>query len=55
MMGANTYIGNAPNLAVRAVAEHSGLRMPSFLGYMGYSMCILIPVFAIITVVFFLI
>ncbi len=54
MMGANTYIGNAPNLTVRCLAEHSGLRMPSFLGYMGYSMCILVPVFAIVTVVFFL-
>ena len=54
MMGANTYIGNAPNLAVRAVAEHSGLRMPSFFGYMGYSVCILVPIFAIVTVVFFL-
>jgi Na+/H+ antiporter NhaD/arsenite permease-like protein len=54
MMGANTYIGNAPNLAVRCIAEDSGLRMPSFLGYMGYSMCVLIPIFLIETVVFFL-
>lgn len=54
MMGANTYIGNAPNLAVRCIAEESGLKMPSFVGYMGYSMAILIPIFAIVTVVFFL-
>jgi Na+/H+ antiporter NhaD/arsenite permease-like protein len=54
MMGANSYIGNAPNLAVRCIAEDSGLRMPSFLGYMGYSVCILLPIFALITLVFFL-
>ena len=54
MMGAITYIGNAPNLAVRAIAEHSGLKMPSFLGYMGYSLAVLGPVFAIVTAVFFL-
>jgi Na+/H+ antiporter NhaD/arsenite permease-like protein len=54
MMGAITYIGNAPNFAVRAIAEHSGVKMPSFFGYMGYSVAILIPIFAIVTVVFFL-
>jgi Na+/H+ antiporter NhaD/arsenite permease-like protein len=54
MMGANTYIGNAPNLAVRCIAEDSGMKMPSFVGYMGYSMCILIPIFLITTVVFFI-
>jgi Na+/H+ antiporter NhaD/arsenite permease-like protein len=54
MMGALTYVGNAPNFTVRAIAEHSGLRMPSFLGFMGYSLVILIPIFAIVTVVFFL-
>ncbi len=54
MMGANTYIGNAPNLTVRCIAEDSGLRMPSFLGYMAWSMGILIPVFAIVSLVFFL-
>jgi Na+/H+ antiporter NhaD/arsenite permease-like protein len=54
MMGALTYLGNAPNFTVRAIAEHSGLRMPSFLGFMGYSLAILIPIFAIVTVVFFL-
>ena len=54
MMGANSYIGNAPNFAVKAIAEHNGMKMPSFFGYMGYSMCVLIPIFAIVTVVFFL-
>ena len=54
MMGALTYIGNAPNLAVRAIAEHSGLKMPSFLGYMKYSLAVLLPIFAIVTVVFFI-
>lgn len=54
MMGAITYIGNAPNLAVRAVASHSGLKMPSFFGYMKYSLAILLPVFAIVTAVFFI-
>jgi Na+/H+ antiporter NhaD/arsenite permease-like protein len=54
MMGANSYIGNAPNFAVKCIAEHHGLKMPSFFGYMGYSMVVLIPIFAIVTVIFFL-
>jgi Na+/H+ antiporter NhaD/arsenite permease-like protein len=54
MMGANTYIGNAPNFAVKCIAEKSGLKMPSFFGYMGYSLAVLIPIFAIVTVIFFL-
>ncbi len=54
MMGAMTYLGNAPNFTVRAIAEHSGLRMPSFLGFIGYASVVLIPIFAIVTVVFFL-
>lgn len=54
MLGAMTYIGNAPNFAVKCIAERSGLRMPSFFGYMGYSVAILVPIFAIITLVFFL-
>ncbi len=54
MMGANTYIGNAPNFAVKCVAEHAGLKMPSFFGYMLYSMAVLIPVFFIVTAVFFI-
>ena len=54
MMGAMTYIGNAPNFAVKCIAEHSGLKMPSFFGYMGYSLAVLIPIFAIVTAIFFL-
>ncbi len=45
MMGANTYIGNAPNFAVKCIAERAGIKMPSFFGYMGYSMVILMPIF----------
>ncbi len=54
MMGANTYIGNAPNFAVKCVAEHAGLKMPSFFGYMAYSIAVLIPIFLIVTAVFFI-
>jgi Na+/H+ antiporter NhaD/arsenite permease-like protein len=54
MMGANTYIGNAPNFAVKCIAENSGIKMPSFFGYMAYSCLILLPIFAIVTLVFFL-
>lgn len=53
-MGANTYIGNAPNFMVRSVAEEGGVRMPSFFGYMAWSGSILIPVFFIDMLVFFL-
>jgi Na+/H+ antiporter NhaD/arsenite permease-like protein len=52
-MGANTYIGNGPNLMVRSIAEHSGIKMPSFGGYMLYSGSILIPLFVVISLVFF--
>jgi Na+/H+ antiporter NhaD/arsenite permease-like protein len=52
-MGANTYIGNGPNLMVRSIAEHSGIRMPSFAGYMAYSIAILIPIFLAISFLFF--
>jgi Na+/H+ antiporter NhaD/arsenite permease-like protein len=48
-MGANSYIGNAPNLMVKAVAEDRGVTMPSFFGYMAWSGCILIPLFIIMT------
>jgi Na+/H+ antiporter NhaD/arsenite permease-like protein len=54
MMGALTYIGNAPNFAVKCIAERAGVKMPSFFGYMGYSVVVLIPIFAIVTVIFFL-
>jgi Na+/H+ antiporter NhaD/arsenite permease-like protein len=53
-MGANTYIGNAPNFMVKAIAEGAGVRMPSFFGYMAYSATILLPVFALITWFFLL-
>ncbi|WP_313072467.1 sodium:proton antiporter [Melaminivora sp.] len=48
-MGANTYIGNAPNLMVKAIAEDRGVPMPSFFGYMLWSVGILMPLFVIIT------
>ena len=51
-MGANTYIGNAPNFMVKAIAEQSGIRMPSFFGYMIWSVGILAPLFVIVTLVF---
>lgn len=53
-MGANTYIGNGPNFMVKAIAEDAGYRMPSFFGYMLYSVGVLIPIFVLITVLFFL-
>ncbi|MFC1614046.1 sodium:proton antiporter [Gemmatimonadota bacterium] len=52
-MGANTYIGNAPNFMVRSIAEESGIKMPSFFGYMLWSTIILIPLFFLVTFVFF--
>lgn len=51
-MGANTYIGNAPNLMVKAIAEDRGVRMPSFFGYMLWSCGILIPLFLLVTFLF---
>ncbi len=52
-MGANTYIGNAPNLMVKAIAEDRGVTMPSFFGYMVWSGCILVPLFAVMTFIWF--
>jgi Na+/H+ antiporter NhaD/arsenite permease-like protein len=52
-MGANTYIGNGPNFMVRAIAVERGVPMPSFGGYMLYSGSVLLPVFALVTLVFF--
>ena len=52
-MGANTYIGNGPNFMVRSIAESHGVRMPSFGGYMLYSGAVLLPVFLLVTLVFF--
>jgi len=52
-MGANTYIGNAPNFMVRSIAEQRHVRMPSFFGYMVWAIVILIPTFTLTAVVFF--
>ncbi|GAA6143530.1 sodium:proton antiporter [Hydrogenophaga sp. 5NK40-0174] len=52
-MGANTYIGNAPNLMVKAIAEDRGVPMPSFFGYMVWSFGILMPLFAFMTWIWF--
>jgi len=53
-MGANTYIGNGPNFMVKAIAEENNVRMPGFFAYMLYSGGILIPIFIVVTFVFFL-
>ena len=53
-MGANTYIGNAPNFMVKTLSDENGINMPSFFGYMGWSICFLVPVFIIDMLVFFL-
>ncbi|HXG97869.1 MAG TPA: sodium:proton antiporter [Gemmatimonadales bacterium] len=52
-MGANTYIGNAPNFMVKAIAEENGVKMPSFFGYVGYSMGILVPLYVAISLICF--
>ena len=54
MMGAMTYIGNGPNFMVKAIAEKSGVKMPSFFGFMGYSVLILLPILALMDVIFIL-
>lgn len=51
-MGANTYIGNGPNFMVKSIAEHAGVKMPSFFGYMAYSMLILVPLFILVHILF---
>jgi Na+/H+ antiporter NhaD/arsenite permease-like protein len=51
-MGAMTYIGNGPNFMVKAIAEKSGVKMPSFFGYMVYSCCILLPLLILTTLIF---
>ncbi len=52
-MGANTYIGNAPNFMVKAIAEDRGIRMPSFFGYMAWSGAVLLPLFGLVTLIWF--
>lgn len=51
-MGSMTYIGNGPNFMVKAIAEQSGVKMPSFFGYMAYSICLLLPVLIAMTLIF---
>ncbi len=53
LMGAVTYIGNGPNFMVKAIAEENHVRMPSFFGYMAWSVGILIPLFIVMTFLFF--
>ena len=52
-MGANTYIGNAPNLMVKAIAEDRGIRMPGFFRYMAWSVGVLVPLFVVMTLIWF--
>jgi len=52
-MGANTYIGNAPNFMIKSIAERARVPMPGFLGYMLYSGGVLLPLFVIVTAIFF--
>jgi Na+/H+ antiporter NhaD/arsenite permease-like protein len=52
-MGANSYIGNAPNFMVRSIAEERGVKMPSFFGYLVWSCGILVPLFIILSLIFF--
>jgi len=52
-MGANTYLGNAPNFMVRAICEEQDIRMPGFFAYLVWSGAILLPLFGLLTLVFF--
>jgi Na+/H+ antiporter NhaD/arsenite permease-like protein len=52
-MGANSYIGNAPNFMVKAIVEENGNRMPSFFGYMAWAAAFLVPLFVLVTLIFF--
>jgi Na+/H+ antiporter NhaD/arsenite permease-like protein len=52
-MGANTYIGNGPNFMVKSIAEEQGIKVPHFFGYMVYSGFILLPIFVLVTLLFF--
>ena len=51
-MGALTYIGNAPNLMIYAIAMERGVKMPSFFGYMVWSGAVMLPVLALLTLLF---
>ena len=52
--GAITYIGNAPNFMVKSIAEGNGVKMPSFFGYMKWSLAFLVPIFIVDTIIWFL-
>jgi Na+/H+ antiporter NhaD/arsenite permease-like protein len=52
-MGANSYIGNAPNFMVKAIVEENGERMPSFFGYCAWAAVFLLPLFVLVTMIFF--
>jgi Na+/H+ antiporter NhaD/arsenite permease-like protein len=52
-MGANTYIGNAPNFMVKAIAEARGVKMPTFFAYMGWAMLVLMPIYGLLTLFLF--
>jgi Na+/H+ antiporter NhaD/arsenite permease-like protein len=52
-MGAMTYIGNAPNFMVKAIAEHQGIKMPGFFGFMAWSCGFLLPLYLLLTFLFF--
>ncbi|MCP4593385.1 MAG: sodium:proton antiporter [bacterium] len=51
-MGAMTYIGNGPNFMVKSIAEQSGVKMPSFFGYMLYSVAVLVPLLVLVNLIF---
>jgi Na+/H+ antiporter NhaD/arsenite permease-like protein len=51
-MGANTYIGNAPNLMVKSICDEAGVKMPGFLGYMLYAAAVLVPTYVLITILY---
>jgi Na+/H+ antiporter NhaD/arsenite permease-like protein len=53
-MGANTYIGNGPNFMVKAICDENKMPCPSFFGYMAYAFVILVPIWALLTVLFFM-
>ena len=51
-MGAISYIGNAPNMLIKSIAEENSIKMPSFFGYMAWSVAILVPLFILIQYLF---
>ena len=51
--GGLTYVGNAPNMMVRSIASRRGVQMPGFFGYMAWSCALLLPVFAVVSALFF--